>query len=384
LTFCSTGLSAEDQRSAALNLIIRIQRADYEGNRTELRQLHDALAPFIENATLRSRIHYWRGFALWRRALNGFNDSVHPVELQQDLESAAREFQSSSVTDPTFADAKVGEASCLSNLMYLNRSNQTRLQELIVKAGKVFKEAEALGLGNPRLDWVRGPSIWYASQQNEAGQSKAIEAYKRGLLTIRNPTNRSSDPLDPSWGEPELLMNLAWSQLNRRTPDLHAARSYAQAALDLVPYWRYVKDILVPQIQRAIDVAEIQKLRDRDVTASKAGDFEALGALLTDDAVIMPPGRGFVRGVAARELAMAQMREAMSQYEVLQYRAEFDELKIAGNDAVEWGTISGTLRDKRTGQIRTSSYKVMRILAKQPGGEWKISRSIYSDMPVAE
>jgi len=54
-----------------------------------------------------------------------------------------------------------------------------------------------------------------------------------------------------TWGEPELLMNLAWSNLNRTTPDLNAAEQYAQAALKLVPYWGYVRDILMPQIRAA-------------------------------------------------------------------------------------------------------------------------------------
>jgi hypothetical protein len=62
---------------------------------------------------------------------------------------------------------------------------------------------------------------------------------------------RSNDPLDPSWGKPELLMNLAWSNLHKATPDPQAARAYAQSALQLVLYWHYVKDILVPEIQKA-------------------------------------------------------------------------------------------------------------------------------------
>jgi hypothetical protein len=46
-------------------------------------------------------------------------------------------------------------------------------------------------------------------------------------------------------------MNLAYSNLNRSTPDLDAAERYAQSALKLVPYWHYVRDILLPQIQQA-------------------------------------------------------------------------------------------------------------------------------------
>ena len=45
--------------------------------------------------------------------------------------------------------------------------------------------------------------------------------------------------------------NLAWSNLNRTTPDLAAAEGYARSALLLVPYWHYVRDILLPQILAA-------------------------------------------------------------------------------------------------------------------------------------
>ena len=78
-----------------------------------------------------------------------------------------------------------------------------------------------------------------------------METYQKGLEAARKRQGMASDPLEPTWGEPELLMNLAWSNLNRTTPDLKAAEQYAQAALKLVPYWHYVRDILMPQIRAA-------------------------------------------------------------------------------------------------------------------------------------
>jgi hypothetical protein len=60
-----------------------------------------------------------------------------------------------------------------------------------------------------------------------------------------------ADSLEPSWGEPELLAALAWTNLHRTAPDLNAAEQYARSALKLVPYWHYVRDILIPQIQEA-------------------------------------------------------------------------------------------------------------------------------------
>jgi len=83
------------------------------------------------------------------------------------------------------------------------------------------------------------------------GQDKALATYQKGLAAIREHKESTSDSLDPTWGEPELLASLAWSNLNRTTPDLKAAEQYAQAALKLVPYWHYVRDILLPQIRAA-------------------------------------------------------------------------------------------------------------------------------------
>jgi hypothetical protein len=49
-----------------------------------------------------------------------------------------------------------------------------------------------------------------------------------------------------------LLMNLAWSKAHESTPDLKQAEQYANSALAMVPYWHYVRDILLPQIRAAM------------------------------------------------------------------------------------------------------------------------------------
>jgi hypothetical protein len=54
---------------------------------------YDDLKPFLENEELASRIRYWRGFAQRRRAINGFNDSVDPKELEQNLTDALDELK---------------------------------------------------------------------------------------------------------------------------------------------------------------------------------------------------------------------------------------------------------------------------------------------------
>jgi tetratricopeptide (TPR) repeat protein len=238
-------------RDSVIRLVEQIQRADYEGDRPALKRLHDELAPIPEDNKLASRVLYWRGFALWRRAINGFNESPTPTDLEEDLTHAVTDFKDAIARDPAFVEPKIGAASSLGYLMYLHRKEPARVQELLQQSSPLLKEAMATAPDNPRLLWVLGPVRWSSPPERGGGQDKAIEGYNKGLEAIRNQKRNVSDSLEPSWGEPELLMSLAWSNLNRTTPDLNAAEQYAQAALKLVPYWHYVRDILMPQIQAA-------------------------------------------------------------------------------------------------------------------------------------
>lgn len=244
--------AAPASREEVAKTIRLIQRADYEGDRAALRRLYKELAPFGTDKQLLSRIQYWRGFALWRRAINGFNEDVDPKELEQDLGQAIADFKESLTADPTFLDSRIGEVSSLGNLMYLSRGYPDRVNELLAQSRVLVKEANAVDPQHPRLLWVMGPIYWNIPVERGGGQDKAIAAYQTGLEEIRKRNIAAPvDPLDPTWGEPELLMSLAWSNLNREKPDLDAAEQQAQAALKTVPYWHYVRDILLPQIQKA-------------------------------------------------------------------------------------------------------------------------------------
>jgi hypothetical protein len=235
-------------RDSAIRIVEQIKRADYEGDRPALKRLHDELTPAPDNKTLASRELYWKGFALWRRAINGFNETPTPKDLEEDLNGAISDFNRSLSQDPTFVESKIAEGSCYGYLVYLNMKDPARMQELIQHSSPLLKEAMAADPDNPRLLWVLGPIRWSSPPERGGGQDKAFELYDRGLAAIRK-IPPVTDPLEPSWGEPELLMNRAWSHLHSTTPDLKAAQSDAAAALAQVPYWHYVRDILMPQIQ---------------------------------------------------------------------------------------------------------------------------------------
>ncbi len=253
-TMASGASATYRSREQAKKIVVQIQRADYEGDRVALKRLYGQLAPFAENKELATRVQYWRGFALWRSAINGFNDKVDPTELQEDLKQAVDEFEGAAKKDPDFVDAKIGVLSCVGFLAYSVRQQDpgsARIQELIAQARQLWKDAQAAAPENPRLFWVLGPMVWNTPPERGGGQAKAMEGYEKGLEAIRNRKTTAHDPLEPSWGEPELLMSLAWSNLNQTTPDLNAAEQYARSALELVPYWHYVRDILMQQIRDA-------------------------------------------------------------------------------------------------------------------------------------
>jgi tetratricopeptide (TPR) repeat protein len=205
-----------------------------------------------------SRVHYWRGFALWRRAINGFNEDTDPAELERDLEQALGDFEQALHRDPAFVDAKAGTISCLSLIGYMHRKDGDRIRELWPRVKRLTEESLEAAPDHPRLLWVVGQNKWVSPasstpSQIDERQQAALAMYQRGLQSARRQKGTACDPFEPSWGEPELLMNLAWSNLNRREPDVRTAEEYATQALALVPYWHYTRDILMPQIHRMKD-----------------------------------------------------------------------------------------------------------------------------------
>jgi len=243
-------MSDKDVTEKVSAMVSEIQRADYEGDQAAMQRGYDGLEPFVDDQTLGSRVRYWRGFAQWRRAINGFNDSVDPNEQEQHLRTALDEFRSAMEKDQVFVDAKIGTISCLGFLAFMNRKDQPRAQEFVSQILPLLKEAIEAAPDNPRLIWVRGPIFWNTPPDKGGGQDKAIENYERGL-EICSKLKPVADPLEPSWGKPELMMSLAYSYLNKSTPDLDAAERYARSAVQSVPYWHYTRDILLPQILAA-------------------------------------------------------------------------------------------------------------------------------------
>ena len=243
--------SADPARKTVASLAAKIQRADYEGDRQALATLAPRLDPYVASGPLASRALYWRGFALWRRAFNGFNENADPKDLERDLAAAAKDFAEAGARDAGFADARPAAASCAFSLAYLAREDAARRQDYVAQGVAWMAEGAKIAPENPRLLWIQGGGEWYRASGNAEGQAKALRTYERALEIARRLRGTVKDPLEPSWGEPELLMSLAWSHLTGVDTNVEAAERAANAALAMVPNWHYLRDILLPQIRAA-------------------------------------------------------------------------------------------------------------------------------------
>lgn len=238
-------------RLELIAIVRRIQKADFEDDLPVLQRLSRELGEHAENQELAGAVHYWRGFANWRRALNGFNDGIDEAQLDSDLTSGAHEFSLAASVEPAKIEALIGETGCEMSLIFLHYGDPVKRQIHIDATASLFQQAANLDQDNPRLLWLRGTSLWNRPKTAGGDKTEAWEAFQRGLRMSRIRETSFADPLQPTWGEPEILMSMAWSSFHASPPDLPAAESYALQSLALHPNWHYVAAILLPQIKQA-------------------------------------------------------------------------------------------------------------------------------------
>ncbi len=132
------------------------------------------------------------------------------------------------------------------------------------------------------------------------------------------------------------------------------------------------------QPSRQEDEAGIRKLQERDIAASTAFDVEALLALWTDVGVLLAPGQAPISGKDNLRAFYEKYHDAMANAEILSYEEQWQEVRIVGDYAYQWGQIRSR---RRTGQSKEESSDVvnaMRILKRSDDGSWRINRAIYN------
>src|SRR5262249_35623486 len=154
----------------------------------------EEVSRLVGHSELTSRMLYWRGFARWRRAMNGAGtDDVN--ELENDLMRAAADFREAAARDPRFVEAEATEAFCLVNVAALNPGG-ARARELFRPAMTRFNAALAGASDNPRVLWMHGANQFYQPADLGGGHALAIATYQNALNIARRQKHRVADPLD--------------------------------------------------------------------------------------------------------------------------------------------------------------------------------------------
>ncbi len=135
-----------------------------------------------------------------------------------------------------------------------------------------------------------------------------------------------------------------------------------------------------PQPSReAADQAGIRKLQERDIAASIASDVDALLALWTDDGVLLAPGQAPISGKDKLRAFYEKYRDAMASTEVLGYEDQWQEVRILGDYAYQWGQIHSRRRTGQSKQEVSDVVNAMRILKRGEDGSWRVARAIYNE-----
>jgi uncharacterized protein (TIGR02246 family) len=127
-----------------------------------------------------------------------------------------------------------------------------------------------------------------------------------------------------------------------------------------------------------VDVEAIKKVNVDLISAFNKGDVPAAVALVTEDAVDLPPQRPAVIG---REAIRSFLQSDVDRF-TMNFSDEIVEVEIDGDLAVIWSNYTVTLTSKDDGEPIENNGKWLKVLKRQPDGSWKFSRNIWnSDNP---
>jgi hypothetical protein len=235
-------------RAALIRLIAEVQDADYRGDLQRLGELNESMARFVQKPSLAKHARYWRGFALWRRALNGLGQGADGGSADRDFALANDEFRAALRLDSAYVEAKVGLVAGLSNRVFFTRGDAVLRSEFVREYRPILDGLLAEAPSNPRLVFVAAAQQFHAPPAVGGSRQRAIEMIDRAIQAQSTAEEAVVSDLEPRWGKAELHMLLA-TLLLQADLELDRAERHARQALAMRPQWRAVRENLLPAIR---------------------------------------------------------------------------------------------------------------------------------------
>lgn len=135
------------------------------------------------------------------------------------------------------------------------------------------------------------------------------------------------------------------------------------------------------QLDRATDLAAIEKLRQQDIAATVARDPVALTDLWTDDAIRL--GVGAPPEIGKQTIRASNERQtANKSFRVLSYVPETKDFAfLDGGWAIEWRTYTASYVESPGGEAKHARGTVLAVIKKLPDGTWKVFRALGAIEP---
>ena len=129
-----------------------------------------------------------------------------------------------------------------------------------------------------------------------------------------------------------------------------------------------------PAGQEQKELAAINALSQKDIAACMKNDTDTLCSLWTEDGVLLMPGAAPLVGKKAIcAMLEEQGRQAIGSM-VTEYTEDWQEVRLVGNYAWQWGKMSETQR-LASGKMETMKVNAIRILRREQDGSWQVARA---------
>jgi ketosteroid isomerase-like protein len=125
------------------------------------------------------------------------------------------------------------------------------------------------------------------------------------------------------------------------------------------------------------DRQHVFALTEAEATAIESGEADAYFSLLSEDAVFMPPNVASKTGEELRQW----LRDFLERVTIKYVEFAHGETVIREDLACHAYTCRWTATPRSDGPPTSMAFKGMHVLRRQPGGSWKISRSIWNTDP---
>ncbi len=223
-----------------------LMAASFQSDNLELIRTIDVMQSYAGQDKLAALAHYYVAFGKWQSVLRLADLRASSEEAKRLLNEAISELKTASELDANFAEAYALSINCYYPLYILEPQKSAQFAAKV--AGLRNKALEA-GPRNPRVVLTDAMNIFYSPAQFGGSQERGLQRFQQALRLFEKES-KSANPLARAWG---LEIAHAWlgnAYLNLDTPDIVQAKIAFEKSLALRPDFAWVKNIMLPQIEK--------------------------------------------------------------------------------------------------------------------------------------